>query len=182
MLINTLPYWGVFFNRIYCEFFVACVGALRFKLAAPLACALRDHAAARSRPGRFRCGSGWSPGRPAAPRSPSLRSKLPCSRPPRFFLSRCGLGARPGRQLLRLRADPVRPAAVPGLCPSAPEPVSPVRLPSALLLVTLRRLRDARLPSDSEHKHSGFQPSLVCIPRSSPSALLRTPPRFFLAL
>ena len=60
-------------------------------------------------------------------------------------LSRCGLGARPGRQLLRLRADPVRPAAVPGLCPSAPESVSPVRLSSALLVVTLRRLRNARL-------------------------------------
>ncbi len=70
---------------------------------------------------------------------PSLRSKLPCSRPPRFFLSRCGLGARPGRQLLRLRADPVRPAAVPGLCPSAPESVSPVRLPSALLITRRRR-------------------------------------------
>ena len=48
-------------------------------------------------PGRFRCGSGWSPGRLAALRSPSLRSKLPCSRPARFSLSRCGLGAWPGR-------------------------------------------------------------------------------------
>ena len=103
----------------------------------------RCHAAARSRPGRFRCDSGWSPGRPAALRSPSLCSKLPCSRPPRFFLSRCGLGARPGRQLLRLRADPVRPLAVPGLCPSAPESVSPVRLPSALLLISPRPRRTA---------------------------------------
>ena len=60
-------------------------------------------------------------------------------------------------------------------------PCGPVRLPSALLVVTLRRLRDARLPYDSEHKHSGFQPSLVCVPRSGPSALLRSPPRFFLS-
>ena len=68
-------------------------------LQAPLltACALRCHAAARSRSGRFRCGSGWSPGRPAALCSPSLRSKLPCSRPARFSLSRCGLGAWSGR-------------------------------------------------------------------------------------
>ena len=68
-------------------------------LQAPLltACALRCHAAARSRSGRFRCGSGWSPGRLAALRSPSLRSKLPCSRPARFSLSRCGLSAWPGR-------------------------------------------------------------------------------------
>ena len=45
------------------------------------------HAAARARPGRFRCDSGWSPGRLAALRSPSLRSKLPCARPPRFSLT-----------------------------------------------------------------------------------------------
>ena len=31
------------------------------------------------RPGRFRSDSGWSPGRHAALRSPSLRSKLPCA-------------------------------------------------------------------------------------------------------
>ena len=92
----------------------------------------RCHAATRSRPDRFRCGSGWSPGRHAALCSPSLRSKLSCSRPARFSLSRCGLGAWPGRQLLRLRANPVRPMAVPGLCPSAPESVSPMRLWVAL--------------------------------------------------
>ena len=63
-------------------------------LQAPLlaASALWDHAAARSRPGRFHCDSGWSAGRPAALRSPSLRSKLPCSRPPRF-----GITLRTGR-------------------------------------------------------------------------------------
>ena len=49
--------------------------------------ASRCHAAARARPGRFRCDSGWSPGRLAALRSPSLRSKLPCARPPRFSLT-----------------------------------------------------------------------------------------------
>ena len=32
-------------------------------------------------------------------------------------------------------------------------------------------------PSNSERKRSGFQPSLVCVPHSGPSALLRTPPR-----
>ena len=45
------------------------------------------HAAARARPGRFRCDSGWSPGRLAALCSPLLRSKLPCARPPRFSLT-----------------------------------------------------------------------------------------------
>ena len=54
------------------------------------------------------------------------------------LLSRCGLGPRPGRQLLRLRADPVPLTAGPGLCPSAPESVSPACLSSALLFVTLR--------------------------------------------
>ena len=83
----------------------------------------RCHAAARARPGRFRCGSGWSPGRHAAL----------CAYPPRLNGITLPLGARPGRQLLRLRANPVRPMAVPGLCPSAPESVSPVRLSSALL-------------------------------------------------
>ena len=63
-----------------------------------------------------------------------LRSLSPlCAYPPRFSLSRCGLGAQPGRQLLRLRADPVPPLAAPGLCPSAPQSVSPVRISSALL-------------------------------------------------
>ena len=41
------------------------------RLSSALSC---YHAAARSRPGRFRCDSGWSAGRPAALRSPSLRS------------------------------------------------------------------------------------------------------------
>ena len=49
--------------------------------------ASRCHAAARARPGRFRCDSGWSPGRLAALCSPLLRSKLPCARPPRFSLT-----------------------------------------------------------------------------------------------
>ena len=53
--------------------------------------------------------------------------------PSRFLLSCCGLGAWPGRQLLRLRANPCRPMAVPGLCPSAPECASPMRLSFALL-------------------------------------------------
>ena len=49
------------------------------------------HAAARSRPGRFRCDSGHKqPGCARLGLYPSLRSKLPCSRPPRFLLSRCG--------------------------------------------------------------------------------------------
>ena len=34
--------------------------------------------------------------------------------------------------------------------------------------------RDARLPYDSERKHPGRCPSLVCIPRSGPSGLLTT--------
>ena len=50
-------------------------------------CATRGFPAARARPGRFRCDSGCSPGRLAALRSPSLRSKLPCARPPRFSLT-----------------------------------------------------------------------------------------------
>ena len=54
------------------------------------------------------------------------------------LLSRCGLGPRPGRQLLRLRADPVPLTAGPGLCPSAPESVSPACLSSALLYAWTR--------------------------------------------
>ena len=124
-------------------------------------------------------------GRPYGRAHSTLRDHAAArSRPARFLLSRCGLGARPGRQLLRLRADPVRPAAVPGLCPSAPESVSPVRLSSALLVVTLRRLRNARLPYDSEHKHSGFSPPWFvflapvhprCSARLRASAYLSTP-------
>ena len=49
--------------------------------------ASRCHAAARARPGRFRCDSGWSPGRLAALCSPTLPSKLPSARPPRFSLT-----------------------------------------------------------------------------------------------
>ncbi len=37
--------------------------------------------------------------------------------PPRLSVSRCGLGARSGRQLLRLRADPFPAAPVPGPLP-----------------------------------------------------------------
>ena len=73
-----------------------------------------------SEPSRLRGGEGY------AVRDDALRTPL------RLTVSRCGLGARTGRQLLRLRADPARPPAVPGLCPSASESVSPVRLPSAL--------------------------------------------------
>ena len=36
-------------------------------------------------------------------------------------------------------------------------------------------------PCGSEHNHSGFWPSLVSVPHSGPSALLRTPPRFSLS-
>ena len=39
-------------------------------------------------------------------------------------------------------------------------------------------VRDARLPSDSGHKHPGLRPFLVCIPRFGPSALLTTARRF----
>lgn len=62
--------------------------------------------------------------------SPRLRTS--------YLLSCCGLGAWPGQQLLRLRANPARPAVVPGLCPSAPECASPMRLSFALLVVMLR--------------------------------------------
>ena len=100
---------------------------------ARLSSALLSHAAAAARraaslrlglkTGLLRSSSVF---RPRSGPSALLRTPL------RLTVSRCGLGARTGRQLLRLRADPARPPAVPGLCPSAPESVSPVRLPSAL--------------------------------------------------
>ena len=63
---------------------------IRSGLCLPCAPALRAsycHAAARSQPGRFRCGSGYKqPGCARLGLYPSLRSKLPCSRPARFLI------------------------------------------------------------------------------------------------
>ena len=55
---------------------------------APGRSALLCHASLASRPGRLPSDSGWSSGRPAALRSPSLQSRLPCSAAQRFPLSR----------------------------------------------------------------------------------------------
>ena len=118
---------------------------------------------------------------------------------PATTLSRYGLGARPGRQLLRLRADPGWPAAVPGLCPSASESVPPACLSYTLLIVTLRLFATfacpypfcpfgtfppdrGNRPFDSGHERPGLWPVLVRILRSGPGSLLTTAPRFSVAL
>jgi len=75
--------------------------------------------------------------------------------------SRCGCSRR-GHKPLRLRANPARPLAVPGLCPSAPG-LMPLLATPPRYKFTLRHARGrVAKPCDCAEKHPGLRPSLVC--------------------